>query len=121
VRPGDARGAASALLLDRFKCYRSRTASGEPRFAPRSVEVADLFESKDTRVLKPAELCVAAAVDGAPVLDAAAALACYRIKDGPGQPKLIRRDVDVDDAYGSRTDALLKATSLCVPSSATLP
>jgi hypothetical protein len=50
-----------------------------------------------------------------------AALACYRIKDASGQPKLSPIDVGIDDEFGARNDTLLKPSMLCVPSIATHP
>jgi hypothetical protein len=114
--PAELEDVASLLELDSFKCYRSRIAAGTPKFTRRTVSVEDAFDNKSTIVLKPSQVCPAVDKDGAGVRDAAAALACYRIKNAPGQAKFAARDVAVDDEYGGRTDRLLKPSTLCVPS-----
>jgi acyl-homoserine lactone acylase PvdQ len=119
--PAELNGVSSQLNLDRFKCYKSRTAHGTARFTRRSVTLDDGIDPKITNVIKPSQLCDAVDEDGAGIGDAAAALACYRIKDASGQTKLAPTNVSVDDQFGGRIDTLLKPSMLCVPSIATHP
>jgi hypothetical protein len=118
--PAELDDVVSALNIDRFKCYRARGERGT-RFNRQTVAVADAFESKLTRVIKPRQICTAVEMEGASVLDPAGALACYRIKDEPGQGKLARQDVGIDDELSSRTETLIKPSTLCVPSIVTVP
>ena len=114
--PAELDAVSSVLSVDSFKCYKSRRARGSTRFARREVTLDDRFESKLTRVLKPRVTCAAAGRDGLTQLDPAAMLACYKIKDERGQAKLARREVGVADAFGTRSDTVIKPTTVCVPS-----
>jgi hypothetical protein len=114
--PAELDAVSSVLSVDSFKCYKSRRARGSTRFARREVTLDDRFESKLTRVLKPRVTCAAAGTDGLTQLDPAAMLACYKIKDERGQAKLARREVGVADAFGTRSDTVIKPTTVCVPS-----
>jgi subtilisin family serine protease len=99
--------------LNHYKCYRATMARGETRFARRDVAVADEFASGAVRVLRPAALCVPAAVDGSAVVDAEHYLACYKARD---TVRVASRDVVVDNALATHTVGALKGAALCVPS-----
>jgi acyl-homoserine lactone acylase PvdQ len=102
--------------IDPFKCYRARRAHGTAKPAPVTVSLADDFESKSMVVSKIDSLCNAADVEAQGVADPSAHLACQRIKDAPGEPRFVRRQVMISDRFGSRAVVLQKPWSLCAPS-----
>ena len=103
--------------LDHFKCYRARPKAGARRFTHRTLTLADAFEEKTTVVVKPEAFCAAVDVDGEGFRYPAASLSCYRIKDAPGQGRFARRDVAIDDAFGTEVGTATRAQVLCLPSS----
>jgi hypothetical protein len=69
--------------MNHFKCYKVRSKGSG--FVPLTVTVADQFETKMTRVLKPLLLCNPVDKNGEGIPDPACHLTCYRIRDAPGQ------------------------------------
>jgi hypothetical protein len=85
--------------INHFKCYRVSKTRGAERFTSLEVELEDQFETKRTLVIKPSYLCNPVDKNGEGIVNAAGHLACYRIKDVPGQPKFQTRTVDVSDQF----------------------
>ena len=56
-------------------------------------------------------------MDGEGFAYSAASLSCYRIKDAPGQARFVRRDMAIDDPFGSEVGTATRAQVLCLPSS----
>jgi len=105
----------AGLPLDAMKCHKVRA---KPKtFSRHVVSVTDDFETKTTEVLKPAFYCLSAGVDGGARRTPAARRTCYKIRDAAGQPKLVKQDAGLTDAFGTFTQTITKADLLCVPSS----
>jgi hypothetical protein len=102
--------------LDHFRCYPGKTAKGTPKFESRTVRLVDDFEDKSTVVSAVASLCNPADKQGEGIADATAHLACYKIADAKGQPKLSPAEVVTSDQFGSLALRLSAAAALCVPS-----
>ena len=101
-----------------FKCYKVR---GNGRYQERTVTVADQFETKVTRVLKPLLLCNPVDKNGEGIPCEGNHLVCYRIKDAAGQMPFQRRTVDVLDQFGLPEVKVLRGDCrstayFCVPS-----
>lgn len=110
----------AASVLDHFKCYKAKPAPGSAKFVSRTVTLVDRFESKETLVVKPAEICNPVDNDGEGILGPARHLQCYRIKDAkisPLQAKFSGVDVFTTNQFGSESLRGYKADRLCVPSS----
>jgi cysteine-rich repeat protein len=101
--------------LDHYECYRAQTAAGTTAFTPREIALDDRFESKLGKVLRTAEYCAPVDVDGEGIVDPAAHLVCYTVRDLPGQPRFARRTVAVEDRLGPQELSLRPARRLCVP------
>jgi hypothetical protein len=106
-----------------FKCYKVREKPGS-RFTERTVSVADQFETKSTRVIRPLLLCNPVDKNGEGIPSPSCHLVCYRIKDAVGQTPLPPQDVLVTDQFTSGdvhafTGDCRKVAYLCVPSTKT--
>ena len=119
--PAEADGTPSSLNIDRFKCYDAKKPAGEPRFSERQVLLADNFESKLTRVVKPMRVCNAVDENGEGMVNHGAELHCYKVKDVSGQPKFVRRDVDSSNEFGGERLLVQKPTVVCLPSTKEVP
>ena len=100
-----------------FKCYR---ATGQ---APRErIDLSDQFENEiGARVLLPEMLCVPVNGLGQPI-DSVEDLTCYRTYPPAKQERFDRRDVSVDNQFGTQVlDVFNRANLLCVPSSNSAP
>ncbi len=117
--PSEKEFVSSQLLLDHFKCYAAKRAKDAPRFEERGVLLSDQFEEKDTRVVRPVQVCNPADKDGSGISDPSAHLVCYDIKDEKGLPHFERRDVFVDNQCGLQKLTVWNNTTLCVPSTKT--
>jgi penicillin amidase len=106
-------GSPATEALDDFKCYRA--ARPAPRFQKRTMQLNDVFESRSTLVRRVDSVCNAVGVDGAPVLDPTKHLACYKIKNNPGQPAHARQDISYATEFGSAAGTTVKPTLVCVP------
>ena len=105
----------AACGLGAFKLYSAKPAKGQDRFERRTVEVADSFEAKSTRILAPAFLASPATLGGlvSPVPEVA--LACYRATDEKSEPSFPGRVVRSTTALGVDTLVVRKVKNLCVP------
>ncbi len=107
-------GAPASPALDAQKCYK--TSRPAPRFARRTVTLADAWETKDTQVIVPQLACTPAVIGGGVPIHPADELLCYKAKDAPRQPKLTKRDVDLQSFFGDLGLIAVKPQHLCVPS-----
>jgi hypothetical protein len=117
--PSTKDGVPSSLGLDPFKCYRAQRVV--PRLASRDLELSDQFETKTMTVKKPLSLCNPVDADGAGIDDPATHLACYVVKNAPGQPRFARKDAAVANDLGAQPLSVLRPAALCVPSSTAIP
>ncbi len=106
----------STVPLDHFRCYPGKPAKGTPKFASRTVRLADDLEDKSTVVDSVASLCNPADKAGEGIADPTAHLACYKIKPVTKKPKFVARDVVTADQFGSLSLRVSGAATLCVPS-----
>lgn len=105
--------------VDHFKCYDAKTAAKTLKFDSRDVTLVDRFETKQTTVAKPTDLCNPVSKNGEVVHDPTAHLLCYQIKDvttKPKQPKFAKRDVTAQDQFGSLTLTISTPGLMCAPS-----
>ncbi len=116
--PPDVSAVAGTICLDHFKCYDAETVRRTAKFEPRDVLLADQFETKLMRVMKPVNVCNPADKNGEGIIDPTGHLTCYQIKDAskPKQPKFVRHNVVVENQFGLLTLRVSKPRSLCVPS-----
>jgi hypothetical protein len=105
-------GAPLALAVDHFECRRAKVPKGAPPFVPRTVVVADQFESRTTAVTKPLAVCTAVNVNDAGLRRPADTLICYATKNAKGFPG---RRVTIADPFGDATLDVKKPTVLCLP------
>ena len=113
-------GVPTTAVMNHFKCYRVRGRG----FTERTVSVADQFETKMTRVLKPLLLCNPVDKNGEGIPDPSCHLVCYRIKDASGQVPFAPKDVTVEDQFTtedlhSLVGQCRQVAHLCVPSTKT--
>jgi hypothetical protein len=107
------------LSEDYFKLYKANIAAAAPAFvSPADPTLLDQFESKVTRVVKPA-LFGNPVNAGGGFINSAIHLDCYAIKDAkidPRQPKFRGRRVQVENRFGLQTLDVTTPRQLCVPS-----
>ncbi len=111
----------SPLNLNHFKCYKVKPTKDSPKWIEREVTVADQFEDKDTRLIKPSFLCTPVDKNGEGIPCEENHLVCYRIKDVGGQASFTRTQVDITDQFNSEPLNALrgdcrKSAHFCVPS-----
>jgi hypothetical protein len=105
---------------DAYACYQAKTVPGTPRFATRELAVTDAASTTPIVAQKPYALCVPARLDGGPLADPAARLACYRGKTAPGAPRPVPASVTATDAFGTLPLTALKPAAWCQPAAAPL-
>ena len=107
--------------VNRFKCYKTSLAKGQPKFvAPSSPTVADaLFPSgQELQLVKLARLCLPVDLNGStPGAEARTArLLCYQAKLPKGSPKFVQQTVSTSSAdFGPHTLVAKVVKELCVP------
>jgi hypothetical protein len=110
--PTEKNGVPSELDVDHFACYRAKpTRAKRPQ-----VTLADQFETKRTKVLRPYTFCNAVDKNGEGIKNRRAHLTCYKIKDVRGQPPFAPRTANVANQFGTGTLRVSRARLLCVPS-----
>jgi hypothetical protein len=115
--PAEKDGVPSELTLDHFKCYRVRRRHGTPAFVPRTVTVADQFETKTVRVVKPLLVCNPVDKNGEGALDETCHLTCYRIDQEHFAPRGVTVvDQFAESSVNALTGQCRKVAMLCVPS-----
>jgi cysteine-rich repeat protein len=103
-------------VIDHYKCYTAKKASGSTAFVERTVALADGVETKVTRVVKTTEFCNAVDKDGQGIDAPNGHLQCYQIKDAPGQARFASSTATVDNEFGDAQPLTLKkAKRVCVP------
>lgn len=102
----------AARVVDHYRCYKARAGV---RFPGAVVQVADAFGTTQTFAQRLDSLCLPVAVNGDPIRDPSAHLACYRTKPLAGQPRFARQAITLEDPFGTRALTLVKARTLCVP------
>jgi hypothetical protein len=105
--------------VDHFKCYDVVPSRGAAKF-PQGLHLtlADQFTRapKVFAVAGPKHLCAAADEDGGGVEDACAALLCYGVKAGAGEPRFSRtKGVRVRDDFGLRQVDVVAEDEACLP------
>ena len=103
--------------LDHFKCYRVHRRHGTPEFQPRTVTLADQFETKSVTVVKPLLVCnpVDKASEG--INDPTCHLTCYKILQENFEPRVTTVvDQFTETTIKALTGACRKVGVLCVPS-----
>lgn len=104
---------ADSPPIDAFQCY-SASDLKDPKFVPSTIALTDEFETKSTTLVKPMTVCPPTQVSD-PIIDSTASLACYKIKDAPGQTKFVPKRVQMTDSIGTLQLEASKAAELCVP------
>jgi hypothetical protein len=101
----------TAETRETYKCYRATRAARGPRFAPRTLVLADVVEARATLVIKPELLCTRADPGGSGVETPQAAIECYRIRNASGEPPSPARHLTLDGQSLVTRDARW----LCLP------
>jgi hypothetical protein len=109
-------GDPAALNLNHFLCYKARPAVRNS-FAPQVVTLEDQFETRDAVARRPVALCnpVDKNAEGT-VITPDNHLVCYALNR---QPALRLNGVFTSDQFGDLESKVLRAKTLCVPSSKT--
>jgi hypothetical protein len=113
----------SSLQIDHYRCYKANFKKGFTFTPPTGVSIADQFESTtaDVRPGNRLIFCNPVSKNGAPILDPATHLTCFRLIESPSEPNI---DVAVDNQFGAGQRLTVRrqtaATSLCLPSSKTV-
>ncbi len=105
----------AACALDHFKMYKAKLASGETRFVPVTVTLADQFRTSDASVSKETLLGVPADKNGEGINVPEVHLECFKRKDVAGSEKFARRIVESTNQFGTRRLRLGQPRELCVP------
>src|SRR5262249_5712579 len=113
----------STLQIDHYRCYKANFKKGFTFTPPTGVSIADQFESTtaDVRPGNRLMFCNPVSKNGAPILDPATHLTCFRLIEPPSDPNI---DVAVDNQFGAAQRLTVRrqtaATSPCLPSSKTV-
>jgi hypothetical protein len=110
--PTEKNGVPSELDVDHFACYRVKPTRGKRP----PVTLADQFETKRAKVLRPYTFCNAVDKNGEGIKNQRAHLTCYKIKDVRGQTPFVPRTTNVENQFGAGTLRVSRARLLCVPS-----
>jgi hypothetical protein len=116
-------GTASVdACLDDFLCYKTKQASGEPKFAPvAGVHLVDQFEDVTSDVTKARGLCLPADKNGEGTVDPATHLALYSILPPAGAPRPVpQRNVLVTNQLGFIRVDTIRPELLLVPAAKSL-
>jgi cysteine-rich repeat protein len=113
-------GECSGFRVDSFKCYKV-TDEKDPKFVKTGVTLSDQFTANDGAfaLIKPSLLCNPVARGGAPVVNPAQHLSCYKIK-GPKLERADRPSIEIQNIFGTAQLQIVKPALLCVPSSKTM-
>jgi len=114
-------GVASALHVDRFKCYTAVHPSGTPKFVQVTTTLGDEFGTTVVNVHGPESVCTSVDQDGLGVRDPAASLQCYTIRRAAKQPGFVGQRVVTANEFGSEHMAALKPSTICVPARRAAP
>jgi hypothetical protein len=98
--------------LDHLKCYRVRRNSA---FNPNGVSLEDQFEDVDMTVLRPYRLCNPVDKEDEGINDPTEHQMCYQIRDTVAQPRFRRREVRVENQFGTQILVVTRPETLCTP------
>jgi cysteine-rich repeat protein len=101
-----------------YLCYRAKETRGEPRFEPRSVSLADAFETRETEVKAPKALCNPVNKNGEGLFDPASHLVSYPIRSSERHEK--RKGLPVSNQFPFIALDTVKEERLLVPSAKSL-
>jgi hypothetical protein len=107
--PSEEPGAPATKPLDEVVCYRARAA----RRSPQALTLTDQFETRATSVLRPYTVCVPASRGGA-LVDAKAALTCYKLKEAK-TPPLDTHGITLSSTLGAEAMRTRSKRLLCTP------
>jgi cysteine-rich repeat protein len=107
----------TSVDADGLRCYKAKSTGTIP-VVP-EVGLTDLFESKQTKVGKVAEICNPANEVFGDIVNGQMTLLCYKIKDAkiePAQAKFPGVSVLTGNTFGTEELYLSKSSTVCVPS-----
>lgn len=104
------------LEVGHFRVYGARRTRGTPPFESRLVTLADRFETKTMKVVRPVQLAVPVDKNGEGIRDPNTYLTCYRVQAPPGQRAGASRQLTVQNQLGRVALGLTVPQTLCVPS-----
>jgi hypothetical protein len=107
----------AAAALDNYQCRKAKDLKVPAKFVASTVIVIDQFGVDTTEVKKPFLHCSPASINGAPVLNPADHLTCYKTKPAL---KLAGPNISVTDQFGTTKLSQKKNSLLCVPGSKTI-
>jgi hypothetical protein len=84
-------------------------------FTPNGVNLVDQFEEADMTLLRPYRLCNPADKNGEGINDPTEHQMCYQIRDTAVGPRFRRREVIVENQFGTQTLVVMRPETLCVP------
>lgn len=114
--PSEKNGVASALGIDHYRCYKAKFADRET-FGPRTVTLADQFQTKDFDVRPCVRFCTPVSVNGDEIRAPAAHLTCYKLTPAAGAPPPFDpAPVTVENDLGTLDLTVRPLVDLCVPS-----
>lgn len=96
-------------------CYKIKDTSGQPKFVKRQVEMATGVGDLRWELKRARELCVPTTRDGSPIAPTRDAFKCYQAKTAPGTPRFEKREVIVEDEFGTARLAIKKPATYCTP------
>jgi hypothetical protein len=108
--------ALPSAVIDHFKCYRARKA--KQRAA--GIAVLDQFGSLTLDIKKPYRLCTAVNKNGEGILDPAANLMCYKIRQTSSPTFRGFAPLYINNQFEVSTIATDHLRELCVPSTVTI-
>ena len=97
-------------VLDHLKCYRTRRNTS---FTTHAVHLKDQFEDVDMTVHRPYRLCNPVDKEDEGINDPTEHQMCYQIRDKT--PRFARRNVKVENQFGTQFLVVGRPESLCVP------
>jgi hypothetical protein len=113
----------SSLAIDHYRCYKANFKNGFVFTPPTGVTISDQFESTtaDVRPGNRLTFCNPVSKNGAPILDPAAHLTCFRLLEPPSDPNV---NVTVNNQLGTGQQLTARrgaaSTQLCLPSTKTV-
>jgi hypothetical protein len=113
----------SSLVIDHYRCYKANFKKGFVFTPPTGKAITDQFESTtaDVRFGNRLIFCNPVSKNGAPILDPANHLTCFRLLAGPSGFNI---NVAVDNQFGNDQRLTVRRTgatsSVCLPSTKTV-
>jgi len=104
--------------VDRYKCYKAKTAAGSPRYFPAGVQthLADWLDDRVYDLKKLVALCMPTALDGSTIKNDDGLLLCYQGRRARGQATHDRRfGLLTSDELGTPRLDTRRFSQMCVP------